>query len=166
MKKALVPALLVVLSGCSIGVDPGLREPYTTKASWKGTRLKVEAMPSGTVASSAPGAVSYEFDSAEWNPFIAATLAGDLAELGAEEDGSAVLRVGISRVNLEERALSQGSYAEFWVKVSGPAGEKEYRGVNESQLNFRDAARRAAADALKALVEDAELRRDFTVNAK
>lgn len=164
MKKLALAAAVFALAGCSVGVEPGLREQYTTKASWKGTRLKVEAMEAGLVATSAPGAITYEFDSKEWNPFLAATLTDDLKELGGTEDASAVLKVGISKVNLEERAASQGSYAEFWIKVSGPGGDREYRGVNESQLNFRDAARRAAADAMKALVEDLELRRGFTVN--
>ncbi len=164
MKKLVLASALLALAGCSVGVDPGLREQYSTKASWKGTRLKVEALPAGLVATSRPGAVTYEFDAAEWNPFLAQTLAEDLKELGAAEDGSAVLKIGISKVNLEERAASQASFAEFWIKVSGPGGDREYRGVNESQLNFRDAARRAAADALKALVEDLELRRGFTVN--
>ncbi|MEK7466787.1 MAG: hypothetical protein AAB074_05160 [Planctomycetota bacterium] len=166
MRKLLMVAAVVALAGCTIGVDPGLREPYTTKATWKGTRLRVESLEGTEMATSTPGALTYEFDPKEWNPFLAKILAEDLKELGSEQAEDAVLKVGISRVNLEERAASQGSFAEFWIKVSGPLGEKEYRGVNESQLNFRDAARRAAADALKALVEDPELRRGFTVNPK
>ncbi|MCE9582860.1 MAG: hypothetical protein K8T20_10230 [Planctomycetes bacterium] len=165
MKNLLLAALLA-LAGCTYGVEPGLRESYTTKASWKGTRFKVEALPAGPAVSSAPGAVTYEFDPAEWNPFLAKTLADDMKELGAEEAEGAVLKIGISRVMLEDRSASQGSHAEFWIKVAGPAGEREYRGVHESQMNFRDAARKAAAEALKALVEDMDLRRDFTVNPK
>ncbi|KAF0245833.1 MAG: hypothetical protein FD180_1245 [Planctomycetota bacterium] len=166
MKWLPIAVLLLSFAGCTIGVEPGLREPYTTRATWKGTRLKVEALDGTAMATSKPGALTYEFDPKEWNPFLAKTLAEDLKELESSEGEPAVLKVGISRVNLEERAASQGSYAEFWIKVSGPLGEKEYRGLNESQLNFRDAARRAAADAMKALVEDAELRRGFTVNPK
>jgi hypothetical protein len=166
MKKLSIVAAVFALAGCSIGVEPGLREPYTTKANWKGTRLKVVAMEGTEVASSRPGALTYEFDPVEWNPFLAKLLAEDLKELDSVEDEAAVLKIGISRVNLEERQASQGSLAEFWIKVSGPLGDKEYRGVNESQLNFRDAARRAAADAVKMLVEDIELKKGFTVNPK
>jgi hypothetical protein len=100
--------------------------------------------------------VNYGFERAKWNPFLAATLSEDLASLGAAKDGAA-LTIGLVSVKLEDRALNQAFYAEMTVRAATGTYSKDYVGSYESMLNFGDAARRAAADALKRVVEDEEL---------
>lgn len=159
MKTLILAGAAFVAAGCTTTVDPGLREGYTTKADWRGAACRVEAEKEAATVSSTPGAVTYEFEGAKWAAFMAACLAEDLEKLGAAKAEAPVFTVALEKVVLEDRAISQASRAEVFLKVSCGEFTRTYRGLHESQLNFPDASRRAAADALKAAVEDPELKK-------
>ncbi|MBI2921285.1 MAG: hypothetical protein HYY18_09410 [Planctomycetes bacterium] len=159
MKMLIVAGVAFAAAGCTATVEPGLREGYTTKVDWRGTACRVEARKEAATVSGTPGAVTYEFEGAKWAAFLAACLAEDLDRLGAAKAEAPVFLVALERVVLEDRAISQASRAEVYLKVTCGEFSRIYRGLHESQLNFPDASRRAAADALKAAVEDDELRR-------
>lgn len=159
MKRLILAGAAFAAAGCTTTVEPGLREGYTTKADWRGTACRVEPGKEAATVSSAPGAVTYEFGGAKWAEFLAACLAEDLEKLGAAHAEAPVFTVALENVVLEDRAISQASRAEVFLRVTCGDFSRTYRGLHESQLNFPDASRRAAADALKAAVEDPELKR-------
>lgn len=149
---------VVALCGCTVTVEPGLREPYSTNADWKGASARVvPAAPEGPEPDSRPGAVNYGFERSKWNQFLATTLEEDFADVGVSKGGPE-LEIGLASVRLEDRALNQAFFAELTLRVSVGDFSREYKGTHESLQNFSDAARKAAADALKAVIEDAELK--------
>jgi hypothetical protein len=151
-----VPA--AVLCGCTVTIEPGMREAYSTKADWNGAAATVvAAAEEGPEPDSRPGAVNYGFERAKWNPFLAETLSEDLGTMGATKGGPEV-KIGLAAVRLEDRALNQAFFAEMTLRVTVGDFTRDYKGSHESLQNFPDASRKAAMEAMKAVVEDAELK--------
>ncbi|NUN48998.1 MAG: hypothetical protein HUU15_09245 [Candidatus Brocadiae bacterium] len=162
MKRFSAVILAAALAGCVTPVSPGVRSEYLTKVSWKGAAVRVDAADPGPVLSSTPGAREYVLNPAEWNPWFAKSLADDLRELGAAAAEEPVVTVALEESELEARAAGQEFWADLTVSVRGAGIDLLVHGRDWSGDGYTEAVRRAAADALRQIVENEDLRRAAT----